>query len=30
VVEAGGRVKEAMYNVRATGHIPNLLRIISQ
>ena len=30
VVEAGGRIKEAMYNVRATGHIPNLLRIISQ
>ena len=30
VVEEGGRVKEAMYNVRATGHIPNLLRIISQ
>ncbi len=30
VVEAGGRIKETMYNVRATGHIPNLLRIISQ
>jgi len=30
VVEAGGRVREAMYNVKATGHIPNLLRIISQ
>jgi len=30
VVEAGGRIKEAMYNVRATGHIPNLLRIISR
>jgi peroxiredoxin Q/BCP len=30
VVEAGGRIVEAMYNVRATGHIPNLLKIISQ
>jgi peroxiredoxin Q/BCP len=30
VVEAGGRIKEALYNVRATGHIPNLLKIISQ
>jgi peroxiredoxin Q/BCP len=30
VVEAGGTIKEAIYNVRATGHIPNLLRIISQ
>jgi peroxiredoxin Q/BCP len=30
VIEAGGRIKEAMYNVKATGHIPNLLRIISQ
>ncbi|MFZ9744710.1 MAG: peroxiredoxin [Aquiluna sp.] len=29
VVEAGGRVREAMYNVKATGHIPNLLRIIA-
>lgn len=29
VIEAGGRVKEAMYNVKATGHIPNLLRLIS-
>ncbi|NCV36073.1 MAG: peroxiredoxin, partial [Actinobacteria bacterium] len=25
-----GRVKEAMYNVRATGHIPKLLQLISQ
>lgn len=30
IVEAGGRVKAALYNVRATGHIPNLLRLISQ
>jgi hypothetical protein len=30
VIEAGGKVKEAMYNVRATGHIPKLLRLISQ
>jgi peroxiredoxin Q/BCP len=30
VIEAGGRVKEAMYNVRATGHIPKLLQLISQ
>jgi peroxiredoxin Q/BCP len=30
VIEAGGQVKEAMYNVRATGHIPKLLRLISQ
>lgn len=30
VVEAGGKVKAAMYNVKATGHIPNLLRLISQ
>lgn len=30
VVEAGGVVKEAMYNVRATGHIPKLLQLISQ
>ena len=30
VIEAGGRVREAMYNVRATGHIPKLLRLISQ
>ena len=30
VVEAGGRVKEAMYNVRATGHIPKLLELVSQ
>lgn len=29
VIEAGGRVKEAMYNVKATGHIPHLLRIIA-
>ena len=29
VIEAGGRIKEAMYNVKATGHIPNLLRLIS-
>ena len=29
VIEAGGRVKEAMYNVKATGHIPNLLKIIA-
>ena len=30
VIEAGGSVKEAMYNVRATGHIPKLLKLISQ
>lgn len=30
IVIENGFVKEAMYNVRATGHIPNLLRIISQ
>ena len=30
VVEAGGVVKEAMYNVRATGHIPKLLKLVSQ
>ncbi len=30
VVEAGGRIREAMYNVKATGHIPNLIRIISR
>ena len=30
VIEAGGQVKVAMYNVRATGHIPKLLRLISQ
>ena len=30
IVIENGVVKEAMYNVRATGHIPNLLRIISQ
>lgn len=30
VIEAGGKVREAMYNVKATGHIPNLLKIISQ
>lgn len=29
VIEAGGRIKDAMYNVKATGHIPNLLRLIS-
>lgn len=29
VIEAGGRIKGAMYNVKATGHIPNLLRLIS-
>lgn len=29
VIEAGGKIKEAMYNVKATGHIPNLLRLIS-
>lgn len=30
IVIENGIVKEAMYNVRATGHIPNLLRLISQ
>lgn len=30
IVIQNGLVKEAMYNVRATGHIPNLLRLISQ
>ena len=30
VVEAGGVVREAMYNVRATGHIPKLLKLVSQ
>ena len=30
VVIADGKVREALYNVRATGHIPNLLRLISQ
>lgn len=30
IVIENGKVKEAMYNVRATGHIPNLLRLISQ
>ena len=30
IVIENGIVKEALYNVRATGHIPNLLRIISQ
>lgn len=30
VIEAGGTVKEALYNVRATGHIPKLLKLISQ
>jgi len=30
VVIQDGKIKEALYNVRATGHIPNLLRIISQ
>ncbi len=29
VIESGGRIKEAMYNVKATGHIPNLLRLIA-
>lgn len=29
VIEAGGRIKEAMYNVKATGHIPHLLKLIS-
>lgn len=29
VIEAGGKVREAMYNVRATGHIPKLLKLIS-
>lgn len=30
IVIENGVVKEAMYNVRATGHIPNLLRLISR
>lgn len=30
IVEAGGRVRDALYNVKATGHIPNLLKLISQ
>lgn len=30
IVIEGGKIKAAMYNVRATGHIPNLLRLISQ
>jgi len=30
VIEAGGQIKDAMYNVRATGHIPKLLKLISQ
>ena len=30
VIGAGGRVQEAMYNVRATGHIPKVLRLINQ
>lgn len=30
VIESGGKVSEAMYNVRATGHIPKLLKLVSQ
>lgn len=29
VIESGGTVKEALYNVRATGHISKLLKLIS-
>jgi len=30
VIDSGGTVKEALYNVRATGHIPKLLKLISR